>query len=172
MKLRRVGRKAQANGILSQAPAVIVIIVILAVILGVGSTVLDKIQDTQLPITAKVTNETFTASNTSFTNLGAPAFVPGSVTVSNASGALTSNNFTVSDNTGGIQVTDFHLEGVLLNATYTSSTGSSAFNATQDGLIGLDAFSDFQPTIAVILVAVIIIGLLLSGFAFVQTRRQ
>jgi len=94
--VKKIGKKAQA-GILAQAPQAVIILVIIAVVIGVGATVLDEIQETQ-------------------------------------------------------------------------TVNSTAFNATGQGLAGLTTFSDFQPTIAVIVVAVIIIGLLLGGFAF-ATRR-
>jgi len=90
--LRKLGKKAQA-GILSQAPNAVIILVVIAVVIGVGATVLDEVQETQ-------------------------------------------------------------------------TSGTAAFNASEQGLAGLTTFSDFQPTIAVIVVAVIIIGLLLGGFAF------
>ncbi len=92
-----LGKKAQA-GVLNQAPAAVVVLVVIAVILGVAGTILDKIQETQV-------------------------------------------------------------------------SGTAAFNASADGLEGITTFSSFQPTIAVIVVAVIVIGLLLGGFAFVQNRR-
>lgn len=90
-------KKGQA-GVLNQAPAAVVVLVVIAVILGVAGTILDKIQETQ-----------------------------------------------------------------VINST--------SFNATADGLEGITTFSSFQPTIAVIVVAVIVIGLLLGGFAFVQNQR-
>lgn len=90
--------KKGQTGMLAAAPAAVIVLVIIAVILGVGSTVLDKVDDTQ-------------------------------------------------------------------------TTNSFAYNATQDGLKGLDTFSDFQPTMATIVVAVVIIGLLLGGFAFVRGKR-
>ena len=95
-------RKGQA-AVLQQAPAAVVVLVVIAVILGVAGTILDKIQDTQVG---------------------------------------------------------------------NSTSGTAAFNATRDGLEGITTFSSFQPTIAVIVVAVIVIGLLLGGFAFVQGNRQ
>ncbi len=99
----KANKKAQA-AVLQQAPAAVVVLVVIAVILGVAGTILDKVQETQ-------------------------------------------------QTSGGINET------------------SAAFNATRDGLEGITTFSSFQPTIAVIVVAVIVIGLLLGGFAFVQTRR-
>ncbi len=93
-----IGKKAQA-GILNAAPAAVIILVVIAVVIGVGATVLDKVQETQ-------------------------------------------------------------------------TSGTAAFNATTDGLSGLTTFSSFQPTMAVIVVAVIIIGLLLGGFALAGRGRR
>ena len=96
--MKAMRKKAQVGGILNQAPAAVIILVVIAVVIGVGATVLDKVQETQ-------------------------------------------------------------------------TADSASFNATTDGLSGLTTFSSFQPTMAVIVVAVIIIGLLLGGFAFVQAGR-
>ena len=95
IKANKTGQAA----VLQQAPAAVVILVVIAVILGVAGTILDKVQDTQ-----------------------------------------------------------------VINST--------SFNATRDGLEGITTFSSFQPTIAVIVVAVLVIGLLLGGFAFVQAGRR
>ena len=94
MELKKWPKKKGQLAILQQAPAAVIILVVIAVVIGVGATVLDKVTETQ-------------------------------------------------------------------------TADSIAYNATQDGLTGLDDFSDFQPTMAIIVVAVIIIGLLLGGFAFV-----
>ncbi len=87
---KELRKKAQV-GILNAAPSAVILLVVIAVVIGVGATVLDKVQETQ-------------------------------------------------------------------------TANTSAFNATSDGLSGLTTFSSFQPTMAVIVVAVIIIGLLLGGF--------
>lgn len=97
-KMFAMAVKKGQTGILSAAPAAVIVLVVIAVILGVGATVLDKVDDTQ-----------------------------------------TVNSF--------------------------------SYNATQDGLSGLNTFSDFQPTMAIIVVAVIIIGLLLGGFAMVRNKQ-
>ena len=102
--LDKSNKKGQAANILSQAPAAVIILVIIAVVIGVGATVLDEVSVTQ-------------------------------------------------QTSGGVNET------------------GAAFNATADGLSGLTTFSSFQPTIAVIVVAVIVIGLLLGGFAIVSGRR-
>src|SRR3990167_8002047 len=91
-----MSRKGQVA--LSQAPAAVVILVVIAVVIGVGQNILDKVDDTQ-----------------------------------------TANSF--------------------------------AINSTIEGEKGLDTFSDFQTTMATIVVAVIIIGLLLGGFALVMGKR-
>ena len=48
---------------------------------------------------------------------------------------------------------------------------SSEYNATQDAIDGVAALTGQMPTIGLIVAAVIIIGLLISGFAFALTRR-
>ena len=55
---------------------------------------------------------------------------------------------------------------VLTNIQSTQTTGSLAYNITGQGLTGLNTFAGFFNPIAVILAAVIIIGLIMSAFIY------
>ena len=101
--------------------AAVIAFVILAVVLGIGGTILDNIGEQQC-------NSAGGYWNTTSPNTG--------TCEENASDG------------GGIRITD-----------------SIAFNATYDGgLEGVETFADWLPTIAVILAAALIIGLVTAYF--------
>jgi hypothetical protein len=54
------------------------------------------------------------------------------------------------------------------NATGSAVT-SFAYNASTQGMIGLDNMSGWQPTLAIIVVAAVVIGVI--GFFYLQNRR-
>ena len=54
----------------------------------------------------------------------------------------------------------------------TVSVGTSSFNASGDAIDGVSALTGQMPTIGLIVAAVIIIGLLISGFAFALTNNR
>ena len=53
----------------------------------------------------------------------------------------------------------------------TQGVNTTASNITEDGLTGINTFSGFQPVMAVIAVAAIILTLLLGGLAVVAVGR-
>ena len=168
-------KKGQAD-ILRQAPAAVILLVVIAVVIGVGSQVLDTVQTTQdvNDEVGSVVNETLTVAVNTFQQLDNIRIDNTSVTVTNGTGdALSFEMLSAQAVLGQINVTDAINDGLSANVSYsfTIRVESASFNATADGLSGLTTFSGFQPTIAVIVVAVIVIGLLLGGFALVQRRR-
>ena len=52
----------------------------------------------------------------------------------------------------------------------TQTSGSEAYTAANDSLVGLAGFADFIPLIVLAIAASIIIGLILVGFAFRSQR--
>ncbi len=48
----------------------------------------------------------------------------------------------------------------------TLTVNSSEFNSTSDGLLGITKFSEFLPTIAIVLVSAILIAIVVGAFAF------
>lgn len=53
----------------------------------------------------------------------------------------------------------------------TQTAGTEAYTAANDSLAGLGTFSDFMPIIVLSVVASVVIGLILVGFAFSNRRR-
>jgi len=52
----------------------------------------------------------------------------------------------------------------------TQTTGTEAFSAANESLVGLGTFADFVPIIVIAVAASVIIGLILLGFAFSSRR--
>ena len=48
----------------------------------------------------------------------------------------------------------------------TLTVNTTEFNATADGLAGITKFSEFLPTIAIVLVSAILIAIVVGAFAF------
>ena len=51
---------------------------------------------------------------------------------------------------------------ILTNIQSTQTANTYAYNASVDGLSGLDTFSGFQPTIAIVVVAGVILGIIFA----------
>lgn len=155
---------------LRSAPAVVLLLVVIAITLFIGLSVLDTIkgtQDTESGVQT-ITNESFTASENIFVSLSTPDIVNGTETVFNGTFGNVSRNthYFMNYLSGTINVSSPDMDGVVLNITYDHNAviHSASFNATQDGERGLLDFSSFQSTLAVVAVAIIIIALLLGGF--------
>ena len=52
----------------------------------------------------------------------------------------------------------------------TQTAGTEAFAAANDSLVGLGDFADFIPLIVIAVAATVVIGLILTGFAFRRSR--
>lgn len=152
---------------LSEAPAIVILLVTVGIILGIGALVVQQVKDNQIStFSSTVTNTTFTAAQT-FTNLTLqPNHLDVGISndtglfVSNTSGILqpyrlTATTITVYNQTSlGNGTNGF-------NITYTfSATDQNAFhNTTTEALSGLRDFASFQSIIAIVVAAAIIIGL-------------
>ncbi len=171
------GKKGQqAGNILNQAPILVVGILVLAVVLAIGIQVLDEIQDIQDTNDegGSVVNESLVVATNTFQQLNNARISSATVTVTNATGvALAFVMLAPQADLGQINITDSLNDGNDANVSYsfTVTIQSSSFNATGDGILGLATFSGFQVTIAVIVVAVVVISLLLGGFAFARGRQ-
>ena len=55
---------------------------------------------------------------------------------------------------------------ILTTVQSTQTTNSIAYNASQNGLVGVNTFSGWVPTISIVLAASVVIGLVLSYLAF------
>lgn len=170
--------------ILKAALPAVLVLVVLAVVLGVGSQVILKTQDTQGTTTTESTINESLSANGSIAHSGTPTI---SLNIHNTSAKVTN----VSNDTGYTQVMEQGVHyGLLSDGTFTMfpqaagvASGSwkvnisynyskfaqtYSWNASQDGLTGLDTFSEFQPSVAVVLVAVVVIGALLGGWAMMN----
>ena len=162
--------------ILKAALPSVLILIILAVTLGVGSQVILKTQETQLvQATNQQANDSVNVSQNAFATLSYRMIINTTVTVYNSSAGviLQAANWTMTkadSEAGQINISGASFAGKILNVSYSyvNTTYTTAYNSSQDGLVGLDTFSDFQPTLAVILVAVVVIGALLGGWAMMN----
>ena len=144
-------------------------LVVAAVILGLGGTILTKIQGAQTDNSATLSNNesiTWVGNNTA-TGLAESRIIVGSESVYNASDIMVSGldytlsaasiTFTNKSNASG-WLTD------KLNITYSYNYGSDAYNSSTFGLTGVSTIAEFIPTIAIVAVAAIIIGIILVFF--------
>jgi len=166
-------------------------ILVAVVIIGLGGTILEKIQDTQADDSVTNLNQSLTWSGN---NTEMP-FTEGRVSTSTVilynngtliaqgggSGLDGTANYTIS--AGGITfINDSeHFNGTgddggetgniltqldtdTFNVTYSYNIGSQARNSTEFGLTGMVTFSEFVPTIAIVAAAAIVIGIILLMF--------
>ena len=167
-------RKGQRAFNINSLGAIAITIVIAAVILGLGGTILDKIQGTQTDLsTTIVANESWTwPGNNTLQSFERGRVIVGSVIVYGNTTILTLNqNYTVE--AGGVRIINLtpgtdgfglDLQLVIFNMTYGYNYGSSAFNSSGFGLDGVNTVAEFIPTIAIVAVAAIVIGILLVFF--------
>lgn len=142
-----------------------------AVVLGLGGTILDKIRTTQSDNTAIIdNNESFTwTGNNSINALVQATIIPASgVAYCNTTKLGLDVNFSMTN--GGILILNQTAGGggdfadCRFNVTYTFTFGSAARNTSTFGLAGVDTFAGFIPTVAVVAAAGVVIGILLLFF--------
>jgi len=153
--------------------------VVIAIILSFGSTILSDLKDDQLTSnnaeTKVVVNSTKTIANA--TTYTFETFRDCSLSGVIATNATTfrlwdAGNYTVS----GCKVTWIGENGDLntnhnINWSYTATFyPATSVNATYNGLEGLEEFSSWLPTLALIIVAAIIIGIIVAYFGFSGVR--
>ena len=79
------------------------------------------------------------------------------------------NNFTWTYSTVTIKTDEFNNEE--LNISYTYTNGSTAWTAAQNSALAISNLSEWEGTIATVIAAVVIIGLLMAGFgAFLMIK--
>lgn len=173
-------RKAQAG--IGDLGSFAIAILIGAVILGLGGTILDKIKTTQTDNTGVLSlNESLTWAgnntaisffqesvqtgtvklyfNGTFINQGANyTFSGNSIVIVNSTNLWNGSNHSENNHNPNLIVTN------KINVSYSYSFGSSAKNTTEFGLTGVGTMSEFIPTIAIVAVAAIVIGVILVFF--------
>lgn len=159
---------------LLEVPSLMAVLVVIAIVLGMGATVLSNLRDTDTmssTSTAFVSNATFTALNSTAVNFataytydgeGKAHLVTGSCTgVKIALGTADQTaNFTISGCTATLKNNNQNNTKHKANFTYTYNTYEESYNITTQGLEGQSAFSGWQGTFVIILAAAVIIGVI------------
>ena len=164
---------------ISSIGAIAITILIAVVMLGLGATILEKIGNTQTDNSATLLNNESLAwaGNNTAISLGQGNIISGTEalynngTIVNRGGTL--GNYTLSTS-GSITIINHTAEGApagqsewvtnTLNVSYSYSIGSAAKNTSNFGSIGILTMASFIPTLAIIVMAAIVIGILLLFF--------
>ncbi len=168
MNILRCSRKGQMNTI-NGIGQIAIAILIAAVILGLGGTILSKMQATQTDAATTIpNNQSFTwPGNDTLTSFDIARVQTGSVvTYCNVSVLTLATHYTVSSSgVNIINVSGSHAFDVCtFNMTYAYNYGSTARNATGFGKLGMTTMAEFIPTIAIVAMAAIVIGIILVFF--------
>ena len=168
------GRKGQQALNIRSLGAIAITIVIAAVILGLGGTILSKIQDTQTDLSAAIPNNeswTWPGNNTEQGFIQQRVQTDSVIVWGNTTLLILNQNYTVSNSgvsiinlTPGTTGMGADLQLVIFNMTYSYNYGSEAFNSSGFGLTGVNTVAEFIPTIAIVAAAAIVIGILLVFF--------
>jgi len=151
--------------------------VVVAIVLSFGSTITDEIQDevTETGTTARVN---VTGADTSMKSDDTETFDEQARRDCSLSNMIVTNTTTVDIPfaSGNYSIAACVLTWIgdainnesSLNYSYTATyvDEKAAFNATEKGLEGLAEFADWLPTLALIIVAAVIIGIIVRYFAF------
>ena len=162
-------RKGQGQLRIASLGVIAITLVVAAVILGMGGTILEKIQGIQTDSSATIPNNeslTWTGNNTAI-GLAEGRIISGTEQVWNASDLMTAGvdyfmgdgTITFTNDTDAVDwLTD------KLNISYSYNYGSEAYNSSNYGMTGVATMAEFIPTIAIVAVAAIIIGILMVFF--------
>ena len=180
MKALLTNKKAQEQQsfTINSVGSIAIMLLVAAVILGLGGTILEKIQNTQTDDNSAVINQTLTwaGNNTNIALIADTVNLGGFILYNNATivnkGGV-NGNYTLTD--GGIIILNQTVGGANgedvaswitsdLNASYNYRIGSAARNNTGFGLDGLNTMAQFIPTVSIVAAAAIIIGLMLVFF--------
>ena len=159
---------------LNNLPQIGISILVAAIVMTLGISVLMSMQDVQSDAVSSYRNVTLTwAGNNTKMGVGYSRIDTSAVTLWNDSkNALVENtDFTVnSDDTISVTNTSGwnYLLTNKLNATFRYYYGSYQRNATEYGVLGVDQLAQYVPTIALVAVAALIIGILV--FMFGRTK--
>jgi len=170
MKGILINRKGQQQMTIASLGVIAIALVVAVVILGMGATVLDKIQATQKDSSADHANESFTFLNNTVLGFSESTISTGSVVVYNKSNKV-STGYTVTSSSITLVNTTvrWSLEANDINVSYSYTIGSEARNSTGYGIGGVVTMAEFVPTIAIVAAAAIVIGIL---FAFFVRKKE
>ena len=162
----------EALGIASVG-AIAITIVVAVIVLGLGSTILENIQGGQSDDSATtLDNEswTWTANNTLQPFVQDRVVTSSVIVYCNVTTLPIATNYTVEGagvrpinlSAGGGE--DYAIDHCNFNMTYSYNIGSEAYNSSDYGMSGLNTMAEFVPTIAIVAIAAIIIGIVLVFF--------
>jgi len=156
---------------LTEVPQLVIVLLVIAIVLGVGATVLTQMQTTgsmtgvasdlrSTDITA--TNASAVVYNSDFNTLGCSG-----VAIYNGTNAkAVTSEFTLTSGfqscTARITGGNATIQGKTVEVNYTKSreTYSDAYNITQEGIQGQTDLSEWQTTWVVIVAAAVILGII------------
>lgn len=164
-------RKGQAgiSGI-QQLGAFAIAIVLGAVVLGLGASILTEIEDTQTDATATTPNNeslTWAGNNTPIALGQGTNAIGGTEQVWNGTDLMEAQDYNFNASGGAIvflNISNATWDTNALNLSYDYLTGSAARNTTGFGLSGLNTMAAFVPTVAVVAAASVVIGVILVFF--------
>lgn len=159
---------------ISDAPNIIVVLIIVGIFLGLGAIIMLQFQDAQADTvaTATVTNESqssvvqgtaFSLDQLATHDVGFSATdLVAMVNNSNVHIAAGNYTFTAAGTITMANTTNLFEDGVVnFSYTYTATDENDFWNITEDTTSGLDTVSSFQTVIAVVVAAAIILGVVL-----------
>jgi len=170
--METLNKKGQAG--INDIGSFAIAILIGAIVLGLGATILSTVQNAQTDASATTpNNQSFTwPGNDTITTFLDGRVDTGSVAVyCNESLLSLDLNYTVSS--GGVNLINISPSvggvggGLALcgfNMSYSYAIGSSARNTSEFGIDGLNTMAEFIPTIAVVAIAAVVIGVILIFF--------
>ena len=172
--MRLINSKKGFN--ITEVPYVAVALLIIAIVIGIGATILTQVRDTSsLSSTSSLfdANSTFTTLNqtavafgteNAYDGAGFVHLVANSCTgtvIMNASNlADVTSDFTVSGCTALLTNNAINNTLVTANFTYTHNTYTVGYNISTTGLDAQKDFSDWQGTWVVILAAAVVLGII------------
>ena len=163
-------RKGQQALTITSIGVIAITLVVAVVILGLGGTILEKIQVTQTHSSNTIPdNESWTwPGNNTLQAFEQDRVIQSSVVVWGNVTLLSSLNYTVDG--AGVRIINTstedegYLDAYIYNMTYSYNYGSEAYNGSNYGMTGVATMSEFIPTIAIVAVAAIVIGIVLVMF--------
>lgn len=174
-------RRGNLDRLVPTALTIIVTIIVLVIMIQVNS----NFQSQQSQTTATVANETITFVNNTATGLAQNNLIGGSMVVYGGNGTSVLNpqikilnvgrNYTVDYNGGSItflnQTPDDWFGRSTLNVSYQYYFGSYSYNISRYGVSGLSTLNSYMPTVVLVLVAAIIVGIIFS-YLIVKKRNE
>lgn len=155
---------------INELTALGIIFVTVAILLTFGARILQDMQTTQDTETGAKTQERFVANQAAYVALSSHPIIEGSEIVRNRTLGGTGSHLNRTtdyqmDYPGGrilCNSTDLCAPGATdMNITYTYSYYTAAYNVSGAGLESLAVFGEWLPTLALIVVASVIIGIII-----------